>query len=1127
MPAALILALSAYIGTAAATFVVNFALSYLITRLFATGSPTQTDNGVRQQVPPSTNNSIPIVYGDAYLGGTFVDAVLSTDQKTMYYVLAISSISPNGQFTFDQTKMYWADQIITFDGTDHTKVVSLTDGAATPNVNTKVNGNIYINLYTSSATGTITSANGAAAPSVVMGGADIATAQHWTGTRQMNGLAFAVVKLQYSQDAGTTQMQAVTFHVSHYLNSAGAAVPGDVWYDYMTNEIYGGGMDVSLVNSTSRTALNTYSNATITFTDSDGNPSTQPRYRINGVLDTGQNVLSNIDRILVACDSWNQYNAASGQWAAVINQAQSTAFAFNDTNIIGEIKVSAIDLTSSINQVEATFPSKLNRDQTDVVFIETPAILLYPNEPINKYSVKFDLSNDSVQTHYLANRLLEQAREDLIVTINAAYPAIQVDAGDVVSLTNAAYGWTAKLFRVMKITEVSLPDGNLGASLDLSEYNAQVYDDKDITQFSPEPNSGLVSTAYFSSLTAPVVSASRPTASIPSFDVQVTTPVIGRVTNISLYYTTVASPSAGDWLPLANYETTNSQPIAQSTTYQFGDLILPLGTYYFGFIVRNDVSASILSAMSSSFAWVPTGMSSTRTARLEMFKWATSTPASFPSGTSTYTWSTGTFTNPATLNGWSQTPGSPTVGYTLFGCNQIYADTLTTSTSTVTWSTSTAYPVGYAGTNGTNGSPGNDGNSASRAYALYTGNPTVTGSAVVKTGTALPATTDFSPTAATSFTTTVQNPGSSQAMFQSDGIYNPVTNQTTWGTPYLSNLKVGSLSAISADIGSITSGSITGTEIKTAASGRRITLNEGGDLAFHVRDGSGAVIGSIISDGSTGAAVATFGSTSGAANGVNSLSGTGSGIFGNSSSGVGVNGVSSSSFGVEGVSTSNYGVGGFSSTGAGVLGQSFGTNYGVEGTNDTSGTGVYGHSSSGIGVKAESSTGTALQVIGPMTINNTTLVTNLHADNSDHLGSKTVSELCNIVVCDTGTATVAGGGVNLICTIASVRFNGSSNNVILETFSDRRLKEDIAPEVLGLDFVNQLIPVSYKIIGRPMVCHGFIAQDIEPLIDTENDSLKQTNSDGTKGVDYLSIIAPLVKAVQELSAKVEALKLNK
>ena len=1043
MPAALILALSAYIGTAAATFVVNFALSYLITRLFATGSPTQTDNGVRQQVPPSTNNSIPIVYGDAYLGGTFVDAVLSTDQKTMYYVLAISSISPNGQFTFDQTKMYWADQIITFDGTDHTKVVSLTDGAATPNVNTKVNGDIYINLYTSSATGTITSANGAAAPSVVMGGADIATAQHWTGTRQMNGLAFAIVKLQYSQDAGTTQMQAVTFHVSHYLNSAGAAVPGDVWYDYMTNEIYGGGMDVSLVNSTSRTALNTYSNATITFTDSDGNPSTQPRYRINGVLDTGQNVLSNIDRILVACDSWNQYNAASGQWTAVINQAQSTAFAFNDTNIIGEIKVSAIDLTSSINQVEATFPSKLNRDQTDVVFIETPAILLYPNEPINKYSVKFDLSNDSVQTHYLANRLLEQAREDLIVTINAAYPAIQVDAGDVVSLTNAAYGWTAKLFRVMKITEVSLPDGNLGASLDLSEYNAQVYDDKDITQFSPEPNSGLVSTAYFSSLTAPVVSASRPTASIPSFDVQVTTPVIGRVTNISLYYTTVASPSAGDWLPLANYETTNSQPIAQSTTYQFGDLILPLGTYYFGFIVRNDVSASILSAMSSSFAWVPTGMSSTRTARLEMFKWATSTPASFPSGTSTYTWSTGTFTNPATLNGWSQTPGSPTVGYTLFGCNQIYADTLTTSTSTVTWSTSTAYPVGYAGTNGTNGTNGNAGNSASRAYALYTGNPTVTGSAVVKTGTALPATTDFSPTAATSFTSTVQNPGSSQAMFQSDGIYNPVTNQTTWGTPYISSLKVGELSAITVNTGALTvsgaltvgtsgqiyssgktsyasttagfflgydgtsvagyklklgdgtnslgwdgsalaivGGSITAAAFKTAASGARTEINTGtygSSVAVYNATGIVSVIGT------TGNVLKDMGSGYGLEV---VATGSGYGTYSHSISGYGILGASINEVGIQGESTNSIGVRGYGVTG--LYGN--GSTAGIYATCSSGGVGVdtlsFGAAgialkaqcSVGTGVYAGSVSGTALAVHGLMTIDNNTLVSNLSAE---------------------------------------------------------------------------------------------------------------------------------------------------
>jgi hypothetical protein len=43
-----------------------------------------------------------------------------------------------------------------------------------------------------------------------------------------------------------------------------------------------------------------------------------------------------------------------------------------------------------------------------------------------------------------------------------------------------------------------------------------------------------------------------------------------------------------------------------------------------------------------------------------------------------------------------------------------------------------------------------------------------------------------------------------EALFQSDGIYNPGTTQTTWNVPYLSNLKVGSLSAITANTGNLT-----------------------------------------------------------------------------------------------------------------------------------------------------------------------------------------------------------------------------------------------------------------------------------------------------------------------------------
>ena len=65
-----------------------------------------------------------------------------------------------------------------------------------------------------------------------------------------------------------------------------------------------------------------------------------------------------------------------------------------------------------------------------------------------------------------------------------------------------------------------------------------------------------------------------------------------------------------------------------------------------------------------------------------------------------------------------------------------------------------------------------------------------------------------------------------EALFQSDGIYNPMTNLTTWNVPYLSNLKVGALSAITANMGTITAGTLTaGTVFAGALSAATGTFN--------------------------------------------------------------------------------------------------------------------------------------------------------------------------------------------------------------------------------------------------------------------------------------------------------------
>ena len=96
--------------------------------------------------------------------------------------------------------------------------------------------------------------------------------------------------------------------------------------------------------------------------------------------------------------------------------------------------------------------------------------------------------------------------------------------------------------------------------------------------------------------------------------------------------------------------------------------------------------------------------------------------------------------------------------------------------------------------------------------------------------------------------------------------------------------------------------------------------------------------------------------------------------------------------------------------------------------------------------------------------------------------------------------------------------------------SDRNQKNTIIESDLGLDFVNKLKPVSYKWNEDDGKTHyGLIVQDVEEtLIDigkTVSDFgavLKE--NDSPMGLGYSELISPLIKAVQELTAKNDALE---
>lgn len=100
-----------------------------------------------------------------------------------------------------------------------------------------------------------------------------------------------------------------------------------------------------------------------------------------------------------------------------------------------------------------------------------------------------------------------------------------------------------------------------------------------------------------------------------------------------------------------------------------------------------------------------------------------------------------------------------------------------------------------------------------------------------------------------------------------------------------------------------------------------------------------------------------------------------------------------------------------------------------------------------------------------------------------------------------------------------------ANNATINT-SDKNLKKNIESSDLGLEFVKQLNPVKFnwKTHSDSEPKHyGFIAQEVNELANKNDVQFVREDIDGW-GIRYTELISPMVKAIQELTSKVEVLE---
>ena len=146
-----------------------------------------------------------------------------------------------------------------------------------------------------------------------------------------------------------------------------------------------------------------------------------------------------------------------------------------------------------------------------------------------------------------------------------------------------------------------------------------------------------------------------------------------------------------------------------------------------------------------------------------------------------------------------------------------------------------------------------------------------------------------------------------------------------------------------------------------------------------------------------------------------------------------------------------------------------------------------------------------------------------------------------------GENVTAVGGSNFTFGVTTTDSNIAAGATSITAPSDVRLKEDIQDETVGLGFVNDLRPVTFqwkkeKDIPSNMKAHvagsekrtmngkynhGFIAQEVKEVIDNHNmkdgfDMWMEDGEDGRQRIGDASLMPIMVKALQELSTKLDA-----
>lgn len=345
----------------------------------------------------------------------------------------------------------------------------------------------------------------------------IVTNQAFVNNFRLRGVAYVAIRLKYDAEvfAGvpdfTVKVKGRRIYdprkdstSSHYDSSLGVsdhrATDDSTWdwsdnpalclRDYLTNDRFGKGLDASDLDDTEfMQAADDIESFTVT--PYSGGSSGHKLFSLNAVIDTNEQIFTNVEKILLSCRGFLPYTF--GKYGLKIDQASSSVMTLDTSTIIGDINIVGSRKEDRFNQVIVKFPDANTRFQPNNVAwpnqssdnptsvsdgnggylteAQLHAQFLAEDDELLVDEVDLDYCTDIYQARDLARIFLWRSRNALNVALQATSEAMELTVGDVVSITHPTPNWTAKKFQV---DEMGINyDGTV--TLKCVEYDSTIY----------------------------------------------------------------------------------------------------------------------------------------------------------------------------------------------------------------------------------------------------------------------------------------------------------------------------------------------------------------------------------------------------------------------------------------------------------------------------------------------------------------------------------------------------------------------------------------------------------------------------------------------------------------------------